>query len=409
MPHLSNTDGDGPARGSVAMRILYASERPSYPFFLGGAARCTHQLLSKLSGELDVSCAAVGSEDYAVTLWSYPEESEYAALGVQGVDRNGRGTLVNCSYPVRILPEFRSAVQDLLSEFRPDILWTQLEGARWLLELARSRGIQSVYFVHDSETPPAELRSIADLGCRIVCSSRFVADKTQQIVGRRTHVVYPCPNVYFDTEGDPNGYLTMINPSRVKGLPTFIEVARCLPAEKFLLVESWKLTDAHFAELRQTLRQVPNVRLVRRVLDMRSIYAQTRLLLVPSIWEEGFGMVVVEAQSCRIPVVASARGGLPESVGDGGVLIQRYKDADAWVAVIQDLLGNRRNYDELAGRALRHAHAEEFTASCSARRFLEVCSGPVSRGSAYARGISALISGIARVPGLKALLRHWAR
>jgi glycosyltransferase involved in cell wall biosynthesis len=43
-------------------------------------------------------------------------------------------------------------------------------------------------------------------------------------------------------------------------------------------------------------------------------------------------MVAVEAQSCGIPIIASARGGLPEAVGDGGLLIEDYRNVEAWVA-----------------------------------------------------------------------------
>jgi glycosyltransferase involved in cell wall biosynthesis len=108
------------------------------------------------------------------------------------------------------------------------------------------------------------------------------------------------------------------------------------------------------AALEQQLTGAPNVRFLRRVSDMRQIYRQTKLLLVPSVWEEGFGMVAVEAQSCRIPVVASVRGGLPESVGEGGLLVDDYLDADSWVDAIANVQ-NAGRYPAFATRAARHA------------------------------------------------------
>ena len=56
---------------------------------------------------------------------------------------------------------------------------------------------------------------------------------------------------------------------------------------------------------------------------MGRVFDRTRVLLMPSIWEEPFGRLPVEAGACGIPTLASARGGLPESVGDGGILIDR--------------------------------------------------------------------------------------
>lgn len=388
------------------MRILYASERPPYPFFLGGAARCAHQLLYALTRELGAQCVAVGSSDYKITPWSYPEASDYAALGLLGVSREGQGGSLDCGYPITVFPDFQNGLRRTIDTFRPDVVWAQLEGAKPVIELARSKGIQGLLFVHDAEFDPIELRAIADLGCHVVCSSGFLAEKARKVIGRPAHVVYPCPETNFGVAGDPDGYITMINPHRVKGIQTFVEIARRMPAEQFLLVESWKLTDQGLAALEEQLANAPNVRFLRRVSDMRPIYGQTKLLLVPSVWEEGFGMVAVEAQSCRIPVVASARGGLPESVGDGGLLVNDYLNADAWVDAIGNVLDDAGRYTAFATRAVRHAAGEAFTASCSARRFRDVCSTRVRPRSAWFRGIRALVEGIDAVPGLGKILRQ---
>ena len=67
------------------MRILYASERPPYPFFLGGAARCAHHLLASMTELGSAECMAVGSADYAQTPWSYPLPADFDALGVRAI------------------------------------------------------------------------------------------------------------------------------------------------------------------------------------------------------------------------------------------------------------------------------------------------------------------------------------
>jgi len=45
-------------------------------------------------------------------------------------------------------------------------------------------------------------------------------------------------------------------------------------------------------------------------------------LLYPSFWEEAYGRVVVEAQRCGIPVLAARRGGIPEAMNGGGILLE---------------------------------------------------------------------------------------
>jgi glycosyltransferase involved in cell wall biosynthesis len=46
-------------------------------------------------------------------------------------------------------------------------------------------------------------------------------------------------------------------------------------------------------------------------------FAKIDLLVVPSLWQEPFGRVIVEAYSCGIPVLASQVGGIPEIVEEG--------------------------------------------------------------------------------------------
>lgn len=53
----------------------------------------------------------------------------------------------------------------------------------------------------------------------------------------------------------------------------------------------------------------------------REFYRVAKLALVPSFFEESFGRVAAEALGAGVPVVASNRGALPETVGDAGILL----------------------------------------------------------------------------------------
>lgn len=368
------------------MRILYASRRPPYPYFLGGAARCAHRLLLALIEGHGAVCRAVGDAGYAGAAWAVPAPADRAALGVRGLDADGG---VDVGYPVQALANFESELTAAVTTFRPDVVWTQIDGAHEVLALARQLGVPGLLYVHDAEDKPEALRAAADLGCHVVCSSAFLAARTRAIVGREVHVVYPASDWYFGSAGNAAGRITFVNPHPVKGLDTFVEIARRLPEERFLVHESWPLAEPTWQALQARMSALPNVRLQRRTADMRAVYAQTRLLIAPSRWEEGFGMVAVEAQSCGIPVVASARGGLPEAVGDGGLLVERHLDVDAWVAAIRALTGSTAAYRAAAARAL--AHAATFRPEEQARRFAAICARPVPAPTgALARGVRRL-------------------
>jgi glycosyltransferase involved in cell wall biosynthesis len=360
----------------VTLRIIYASERPPYPFFLGGAARSAHYLLATLARDFGAQVLAVGSRDFSGSAWVAPAPQDHAALDVSAVEeRNGVTTAV-CGYPVRVLPGFPQALRQVMDAFAPDVVWAQLDGIETVVHTARQAGRRVVVYLRDAEDPPALLRTLAAQGCGFVCNSRFMAERVRRLTGKTAGVIYPSLESDFGVQGDPQGFLSMINPHRVKGLQTFLEVARRMPHERFLLVESWTLAPPALAALKEQLAGLPNVTFWHRVPDAAAIYRQTRLMLVPSVWEEAFGRVAIEAQSCGIPVIASRRGGLPESVGDGGVCIDAYLDPDAWVRAIAGVTGDRARYDALAARARAHASRDAFKPQEAARCFLAFCAEP---------------------------------
>jgi glycosyltransferase involved in cell wall biosynthesis len=94
-----------------------------------------------------------------------------------------------------------------------------------------------------------------------------------------------------------------------------------------------------------------------------------RVIVVPSVWEEPFGIVALEGLACGcVPVVAQS-GGLPDAIGPCGVVVPR-NDARSLAEALRQLVS-----DEPARRALlaqAPEHLARHTRDRVARRYLEI-------------------------------------
>lgn len=61
--------------------------------------------------------------------------------------------------------------------------------------------------------------------------------------------------------------------------------------------------------------------------DMSALYSGAEMFLYPSLYE-GFGIPVLEAMKCGLPVICSNTTSLPEVIGDCGIKINPYSDAE---------------------------------------------------------------------------------
>ncbi len=88
--------------------------------------------------------------------------------------------------------------------------------------------------------------------------------------------------------------------------------------------------------------EVPNLSIKGPYLDVREFYKTLKALFTPSMWEEAFGRVVVEAGLSGIPVLASNRGGLPEALNGGGLILpQPFIDGTGTLPVQEVVLKNK--------------------------------------------------------------------
>lgn len=93
-----------------------------------------------------------------------------------------------------------------------------------------------------------------------------------------------------------------------------------------------------------------------------ALYDDALMLVLPSL-EEGFGLPVLEAMACGVPVIVSSRGSLPEVAGAAATPIDP-ANVDGFTAAMRALLDPHRARDA-AARGVQQASAFSW-ATCAA-------------------------------------------
>lgn len=95
--------------------------------------------------------------------------------------------------------------------------------------------------------------------------------------------------------------------------------------------------------------------------DLVRLYNAARVLVLPSL-DEGFGLPVMEAMACGLPVAVSDRGSLPEVAGEAGVLFDPL-DPAAIAAAVTRILGDPGLSARLVASGLGRAARSSWAAA----------------------------------------------
>jgi len=98
------------------------------------------------------------------------------------------------------------------------------------------------------------------------------------------------------------------------------------------------------------------------------LYNSASLLAHPAIYE-GFGLPILEAMACGLPVVASNVASIPEVTGSAAILVEP-DDEEAWAAAIRRILKEPEFAQELREKGLKRASL--FSWEKTASKTLEV-------------------------------------
>jgi len=153
-------------------------------------------------------------------------------------------------------------------------------------------------------------------------------------------------------------------------LKAFERVRREEPDAELLVMGDFD-DDGAIADLIDRLGIADAITTRTRVTDteMVELYSSAALAVVPSLYE-GFGLPAGEAMACGVPVVATTGGGLPEVVGDTGVLVPP-GDVEALARAMGNLLADPERRERM-GRAGRERIRSEFDWEETARETTDI-------------------------------------
>ena len=327
------------------MNIAFVSGNPHMPQVLGGVEVNTHALAGELMRRGN-------------TVWVLAKLSLRNRFGVWRAARlatSGQKVWVDrdLGYPVF---RTRRPANHAASLPRPSVAVVQ-NGP--MLDLAADFAriaVPSVAYLHGLgfEDWPNQPTGLPFRG--YIANSQFTATRFRQRFGMSPAVLPPLFRRSDYATEVIGSTVTFINPVAVKGVELALEIAALCPQIPFAFVRGWPLGFREEARLKREAKRLGNIELRDRTTDMRSVYRDTRILLVPSQWEdETWGRVVTEAQFSGIPVITSNRGGLPEAVGPGGIVLPYNAPASIWADAIVALWASEGRYAQLSQAALDHS------------------------------------------------------
>jgi glycosyltransferase involved in cell wall biosynthesis len=338
---------------------------------LGGAQRCLLDLMpAMVERGWGVHLAAPGGQlaERAVALAATFDPIRC------GPYRSGRKSLADIARFAAEVPRLAGEIRKLARQYRVDLIY--VNGPRPLpaTALAARKGPPVLFHSHSllGGTPLRLAGEALEMTrAAMVASCRFVAepllaysgDRGIRIIFNGVRRIAPAPRDRSAKEF-PIGVIGRISPE--KGQADFLRAARILhgvvPQCRFLICGAPLFSDPaalHYCTALESLAEGLPVEFAGWTEDVEGVLAGLDLLVVPSTAVDATPRVIMEAMAAGVPVVAFARGGIPEIVEHGvtGFLVQE-RSPKALALAMLDALESPVRRAEVADRARTRARAE---------------------------------------------------
>lgn len=180
-------------------------------------------------------------------------------------------------------------------------------------------------------------------------------------------VYHGLPAELLRFEEQPGDYLTFLGRvSPEKRLDRAIAIATACGLRLRVAAKVDPADQDYFAANIQALLDNPLVEFIGEIgeHDKGDFLGGARALLFPINWPEPFGLVLIEALACGVPVIAFDGGSVPEIIEDGVTGFV--------VSTLEEAVAATRRVGEISRRACRAAFERRFSASRMASDYVRL-------------------------------------
>jgi glycosyltransferase involved in cell wall biosynthesis len=352
------------------MRVLFL-HKFNFNTGWGGSAtmlRSLHAALITLGVEVDVVSAQYPKRSNELPVGRYFELPFRVELTFGPEKRPGETTLDELgTAELRAMAKSAAAQieTEAMRDGRPDLIVANhinlMALAAW--EISQKLGVPYRVISYGTDTQllmrDARYRSLFGLAARgadrLFAISRYVAGEIEATVGGNIDVLGGAVNdaLFYLPKEMPQVRKSLIYVGRLvteKGLwPLLKAFEKQKSATELRLVGEGPLRnalEAHLAASPISARVIVAGFVPQS--GLRELLTHSAIAVVPSLWQEPLGLVVLEAMACGVPVVASAVGGIPELITDGvtGRLVPA-GDETMLANAIDNVLGNDAVYGRM--------------------------------------------------------------
>ena len=335
------------------MRILFVTPQTYPPQSAGGSLSSTHDLCVGLAArghDVAVLCG-LDSRGFLGTVTRL--RRKLATVNRFPVDRV-------MGYPTYRGWDVPAGVPEVIRRFKPDAAIAQAGQTIAVADVLVEHGLPTIAYIRDVEFDKMGKVPFSHPLISYVANSRFTAEQFGSVFGLDSEVIPPLVDQGRFQTNPKRRVVLHINPFPQKGIDITLELARRRQDIPFEIIESWTVNRDVTSRFGSIANALPNVTWRKSVGDMRKVYRNARIVIAPSRSLEGWGRIATEAHASGIPVLASANGGLPESVGPGGILVDINAPLEKWENALSTLWDDQLAYDRLVRASISYSRRKEI-------------------------------------------------